>query len=93
MRAIHWLNVEFKAVDGITGVEFALISNFDKELLSSNYGWVTDKADVVTIEQDDKKHKRTLEANAKVIHLLVVSVKGVTWRNIVNKKYKPAPSF
>ncbi len=93
MRAVHWLDVEFKTVDGVKGVEFALISNFDKELLSSGYGWETCEADGVTLDPADKKHKRALEANAKVMHLLVALVKGITCSNIVNKKCKLTPSL
>ncbi len=79
-----WM-LEFKAVAGVKGVESALNPNFDKELLSSDYGWETYEADGVTLNSDGRKHKRALEANAKAMHLLVASVKGVTCQNIINK--------
>ncbi len=60
--------------------------NFDKKLPSSDYGWEAYEADGVTLNPDGRKHKRALEANAKVMHLSIASVKGVTCRNIISKE-------
>ncbi len=72
-----WM-LEFKAVAGVKGVESELNSNFDKELPSSDYGWETYEADGVTLNTDGRKHQKAFEVNAKAMHLLVASVKGVT---------------
>ncbi len=45
------------------------------------------------MNSDGRKHKRALEANAKAMHLLVASVKGVTCQNIINKEKLAGPKF
>ncbi len=85
--------LEFKAVAGLKGVESALNSNFYKELPSSDNGLETYKADEVNLDHDGMNYKRPLEANAKTIHLLVASVKGVTCWNIINKERQAYSNF
>ncbi len=46
--------LEFKAVAGVKGVEYALNSNFDKEFPSSDFGWESYEAEGVTLDPDDK---------------------------------------
>ncbi len=53
----------------------------------------TIEGDGVHLDSDGRKHKRALEANAKAMHLLVASVKGVTCRNIINKEKQADPKF
>ncbi len=50
-----------------------------KELSSSDYGWKIYKSFDVTMDANRKKNKWALEANTKAIHLLVASIKVVTW--------------
>jgi len=87
-----WM-LEFKAVAGVKGVEQALRSEFEKELPSSDSGWETYESDGVTLGADGKKHRKALEMNAKAMHLLVASVKGVTCRNIINKEKQADSNF
>ncbi len=72
---------------------FALNSNFDKELPSLGYGWETYEADGFTLDPDGQKHKHVLEANSKAMRLLVALAKGVNCQNIINQEKQADSKF
>ncbi len=84
-RTVYWLDVGIQGSSRSEGSGALLNSNFD--------GWETNEADGVTLDPDGKKHKCPLEANAKAMHLLGASVKGVTCQNIINKEKQADPKF
>ncbi len=86
-NSTDWI-LEFEAVAGGKGVKSALNSYFEKD-----FEWKTYEANGVTLYSNGRKHMQALEANTNAKHLLVASVKGVTYRNIINKEKQNDSKF